>query len=431
MIMSEESTRKKIHELVKEFFDQKEKEFIPGKTPIYTGMAIYDEKEVNAALDSLLNGWFALSAKGKEFEDQLSKYLGNSFSILTNSGSSANLLALDGIRTHLGLNGGEIITPACTFPTTLNPIIQLGFRPAFLDVDKTLNITPEAVRSAINKNTKGIMFAHTLGNPAKVAEIMKIAKENNLFVVEDCSDALGSRYDSKPCGSWGTASTFSFYPAHNLCLGEGGAVSINDPQLYKIIRSLRDWGKDCWCSGAEHNLTGACGKRFQYVIDGIQYDHKYVFSQIGYNLKPLELQAAMGIEQMKRLDEFVRLRKRNFKIYEEEFSKFDEHFETVEINEKADPVLFGFPLIIKNPKIKRNDLTIFLNDNKIATRLLFSGNALRQPAYKNIKYSKYQDLKQSDIIMKDCFWIGLHPGITEEMINYVMSKFKEYLSTVR
>lgn len=423
--MEKEIKKKKIYNLIKEIIEKKEDSFVPGETPILTGAAVYDEKEINSIIDSLLNGWFGLAKKGNEFEIKFSEYIGNKYSILTNSGSSANLLALNSIKNKLELNNGEIITPACTFPTTLNPIIQLGFTPYFLDVDKTLNITPETVSSAINENTKGIMFAHTLGNPAKIDEIKKIASENNLFVIEDCCDAIGSRFDNRLCGSYGDLSTFSFYPAHGITLGEGGLISTKDFQLNRIIRSLRDWGKDCWCQFGEQTPEGKCGKRFNYRLNDVFYDHRYIYSQIGYNLKPLELQAAMGIEQLKKIDEFNKIRKKNFKIYQEELSGFNEYLELPEINEKADPIFFGLPLIINNPGVKRQDVITFLNKKKIMTRLLFSGNILYQPAYKNIKY-KSQKLHYSDKLIRDCFWIGIHPGITEEMIKYVLSKFKEY-----
>lgn len=243
--------RKRIYGLVKELYQKKEEEFIAGKTPILTGLAVYDYMEINAIISSLLDGWFGLGKKGREFEAKFSEYIGNNHSILVNSGSSANLLALESAKNKLKLDSGEIIVPACSFPTTFNPIVKLGFKPALVDVDKTLNISIEGISNAVNKSTKGIMFAHTLGNPAKIDEIMGIASENNLFVIEDCCDALGSTFSNKVCGSFGIASTFSFYPAHGITMGEGGIVSTKDPTLSKIVRSLRDWGKDCWCSTDE------------------------------------------------------------------------------------------------------------------------------------------------------------------------------------
>lgn len=428
--MDAEKIRKDIHNKVKEFFKKRREEFIPNQTPILTGMAVFDDKEVNAIISSVLDGWFGLSKKGEEFEKRFAKYIGTKHCILVNSGSSANLLALNSIKNNLKLEGGEIITPACTFPTTFNPILQLGFKPAVIDVDKTLNITPQGIIPAINKKTKGIMFAHTMGNPAKISEIKQIADENNLFLIEDCCDALGSKYENKFCGSFGTTSTHSFYPAHAITMGEGGAVNTDSPELKRTIISLRDWGRDCWCRSDDKLPHGRCGKRFEHKLGDITYDHRYVYSQIGYNLKPLEFQAAMAVEQLKKIDTFDKIRRRNFKIYSEELAAFDNFIELPEINKRADPVFFGLPIIINNPKVKRKELLKFLNKHKIATRLLFAGNILRQPAYKDIKYSKYQDLTYTDKLMRDCFWVGIHPGISQEMIRFVVSKFKEYFSKV-
>lgn len=426
--MNETDIRKKIHELVKEHVEETRENFVPGKTPILTGLAVYDENEINAMIDTILDGWFGLGKKGLQFENSFSNFLGNKSAILVNSGSSANLLGLNAIKIKQKLNRGEIITPACTFPTTLNPILQLGFRPALIDVDKTLNINPESVKNAITKDTKGIMFAHALGNPAQISEIMEIAEENDLFVLEDCCDAHGSKYDGRLCGTFGTASTFSFYPAHAMTLGEGGAVSTNDTKLYRILRSLRDWGRDCWCTTDNKNPDGACGKRFDYEINGIPYDHKYIYSQIGYNLKPLELQAAMGLVQLGKLDYFSKKRQKNFKIYSEEFVQFEDYVSLPEINKRANPVFFGLPIILNDSKIDRQSLIKFLNKNNICTRLLFSGNIIHQPAYKEIDFARYDDLVYSEKIIKDCFWIGVHPGINEEMIKFIISRFKEYFN---
>ncbi|MBT3985302.1 lipopolysaccharide biosynthesis protein RfbH [archaeon] len=420
--------RKKINSLVKQFYELKDETFVPGQTHILTGLAVYDDLELNAIFNSVLDGWFGFSKKGEEFEREWAKYVGTRSSVLVNSGSSANFLALDGVKKLNNLKGGEIITAACSFPTTVNPIIQLGFKPHFLDVDKSLNVNPEEIISAINENTKGIMIAHTLGNPAKIAEIAKIAEERGLFLIEDCCDAVGSTYEGKNCGTFGIASTCSFYPAHNITLGEGGSIAINNPELCKIIKSLRSWGRDCFCRSDEHKELGACNKRFDYLLGGIYYDHRYVYSQIGYNLKPLELQAAMGLEQIKKIDQFNKARKRNYKIYQQELEKFDNYINLPEINPKADPVFFGLPLIVNNPDVSRQDLMKFLNSNKIATRFLFGGNLLNQPAYKNIDYLKTGELDYTNNLFKNCFWLGIHPGVTEEMIKYVISKFKEYFS---
>ena len=420
-----EHFKKKTYEFIP--VKKKTHEFIPGITPILTGMAVFDDKEINAIVKSVLKGWFGLGKQGREFEEQFSKRIDRKYSAFVNSGSSANLLALNAIKHKLNLKQGEIIIPSCTFPTTLNPIIQLGFTPVFVDVDKTLNLTPEKVNSVINKNTVGILFGHTLGNPAKISEISKIAKENNLFLIEDCCDALGSKYDDKVCGSFGDLSTCSFYPAHIMTTGEGGMVSTNDSDLNRIVKSLRDWGKSCWCTTDEKNLFGACKKRFDFKINDKPYDHRYVYSTIGYNLKPLELQAAMGLEQLLKLDDFIKIRKRNFKLYQKEFLKFKGHLDLPEIYDKADPVFFGLPITIKNQSIKRQELLKFLNRNKIATRLLFGGHIIHQPAYKDLKFSMAGESTNSDNILENSLWIGLHPGISPEMIEYTCSKFKEFI----
>lgn len=418
---------KEINEKISQYINSKNKKFIPGETPILTGMAVYDDKEINAIINSVLKGWFGLGILGHKFEKAFSERIGKKFSTYVNSGSSANFLALHALKNHLKLEGGEIITAASSFPTTVNPIIQLGFKPHFIDIDKSLNITPEGVASAINKKTVGIAFAHTLGNPAKIDEIKILAEKHKLFLIEDCCDALGSRYKDRDCGSFGDISTHSFYPAHIITTGEGGMICTDNPKVNRILVSLRDWGRDCFCSTDETNINGACKKRFEYKIGDVFYDHKYIYSEIGYNLKPMELQAAMGLEQLNKLETFVKARKKNFILYKERFGKMSEHFELPQINPGSDPVFFGLPITIKNPKIDRHDLTIFLNKNKIATRLLFGGNLVHQPAYKDIDYARADDLSNSDNVFKNFFWIGLHPGVTEEMIDFVCVKFSEYL----
>ena len=399
--------------------------FIPGQTFIPTGLAIYDENEISAIVESMASEKLGLSLKGREFEEKFANYCEVDFSILTNSGSSSSLLALAGIKEKYKLNKGEIITTACGFPTTINPIIQLGFDPVFIDVDNTYNANPEIIKKAIGPNTKGLFFAHTLGNPAPIQEIVDLANKNNLFVIEDCCDAYGALYDGKKCGSFGNASTASFYPAHNITLaGEGGAIMTKDCELNKIIKSLRDWGRDCHCDAGQDN---ACEKRFEHSLNGTPYDHKYIFTRIGYNLKPIEAQAAMGLEQLKKIEFFNEKRRENFNKLENIFSKYEDFFEFPEINPKADPVFFGFPLMIKNKKLDRKNLVNFLNENKIGTRYLFGGNLLHQPAYKDKGYKVVGDLQKSNEIFENLFWIGIHPGITDEIINYIDSKFKEYL----
>lgn len=402
------------------------KEFIPGETFIPTGWAVYDENDLNAIIESVASKQLGLGKRGNEFENLFAQYNGCKKSTLVNSGSSANLLALEGLKEKYQLKKGDaIITSACGFPTTINPIIQLGLIPYFVDVDDSYNISPNEIRKSIDDNVKGIVFAHTLGNPANMNEIMKIAKENDLFVMEDCCDAYGAKYDGEKCGSFGDISTASFYPAHHITLGgEGGAISTNDLKLNKTIRSLRDWGKDCHCEPAQDN---ACGNRFNFEINGIPYDHKYIFSRIGYNLKPTEMQAAMGIEQMKKIEDFNGKRVDNYNLLRNEFTKFEEYFSFPAINEGAEPIFFGFPIMIEDNNIDRRDMVKYLNDNKIGTRYLFGGNLLHHPAYKNIEHRVVGELKNTNKIEKDLFWIGCHQGMGKKEIKYIAETFDKYL----
>ncbi len=422
-----EDLLKKVHETIQELVKQDPPVF--QKTSfIDTGAAIYGADEINAIVDTLLQGKLGLAVKGYEFEEEFSKYIGAEKCLLVNSGSSAGLIGLEGIKKHFNLTGDEIITSACGFPTTLNPIIQLGFKPVFIDVDETYNISPKNIEDALSNESRGIVFAHTLGNPAKVDEIMKIAEKNNLFVLEDCCDAYGSKYNGKMCGSFGTVSIFSFYPAHNITLGgEGGAVVTNNSELHKLMKSFRDWGRDCFCNAGQDNK---CGKRFDFKIGDIPYDHKYVYSQMGYNLKPTEMQAAMGLIQLKKIEDFNKARKQNYKDLKEVFLNLKEHFELPKINLNAEPVFFGLPLMIKNPKIKRQDLVKFLNANGVGTRYVFGGNLLYQPAYKDIDCRICGNLTQTDKIFKDALWIGIHPKINKKSIDYIESKFKEYINRI-
>jgi CDP-4-dehydro-6-deoxyglucose reductase, E1 len=419
--------RNEIENLIQQYMNNNDNTFIPGETPILTGQAIYDHNELNAIINTLLDGWFGLGQKGVQFEKEFAAYFGFKSGCLANSGSSANLVALNALKLKRNLAGGEIITIACAFPTTLNPIIQLGFKPAFIDVDHSLNINPEMIEQAIASNTVGISFSHTLGNPAKVAEIKAIAERNKLFIIEDCCDALGSKYQGQLCGTFGNCATFSFYPAHGMTLGEGGIIITDDPELNKVAKSLRDWGRDCYCSTDEKNLDGKCGKRFDYELDGIPYDHKYIYSNIGYNLKPLEMQAAMGLEQLKKLNQFNLQRQHNYRLYVEAFKPFAGRLDLPVINAEAKPVFFGLPLIINDPAINRQALIKYLNDKKIATRLLFGGNLLKHPAYKNIAYAQYSTLDYTDKLMRDCFWIGIHPGVNQEVINYVADTIDNFI----
>ncbi len=431
-----EKIRKDIHKHLENFYKNKEKQpFVPGKTRVQYAGAIFDEKEVISMMDTILDGWFGLGNKAREFESAFSEYLGVSKTVLTNSGSSANLLAItaltsDELDGHLK-KGDEVITPAVTFPTTLNPIIQNNLKPVFLDVQLgSYNITPDDLSDAISDRTKLIFLPHAFGVPNEMDKIMRFANEHNIYVVEDNCDALGSTYNGKKTGSFGILSTCSFYPAHHMTMGEGGAVSIKSGNmpLYRIVKSLRDWGRACYCEHDKMSPDGACGKRFEFEVDGTPYDHRYMYSHIGYNLKPLELQAAMGVEQLKKLPFFVKRRKENFKILYNDFKRYEDYFILPHAPVKADPSWFCFPLTLRdNTPFKRKDIISFLEKNKIQTRLFFAGNIIKQLAYKNIERRVVGKLDNSDKIMKDSFFIGVYPGIDSERMGYIIDKIEEFM----
>ena len=423
---------------VKQFYLSKhlreKSDFIPGETYINYGGRTYDEKEIVNLVDSSLDFWLTMGKYADQFERNLSKFLGMKYCILTNSGSSANLLALSSLTSKkLGeervLPGDEVITTACGFPTTLNPILQNNLIPVFLDVELgTYNIKVEDIEDAITDKTKVIMIPHTLGNPADIDAIMRIVKRENLWLIEDNCDALGSKYNGKYTGTFGDLSTCSFFPPHHLTMGEGGAVLTDNPLLKKIVLSFRDWGRDCWCSPGKDDT---CKHRFtqQFGELPIGYDHKYVYSHIGYNLKLTDMQAAIGVEQLKKLPEFGALRKRNYNLIYEGLRKYSGFLLLPKIESLSEPSWFGFPILIKDTaKFTRNDLVTYLEDHKIATRTLFGGNLIRQPAYLDAKYRIIGDLKNTDMVMNNLFWIGVYPGITEEMIIYIHKVFSEFFS---
>jgi len=423
---------------VKQFYLSKhlreKSDFIPGETYINYGGRTYDEKEIVNLVDSSLDFWLTMGKYADQFERNLSKFLGMKYCILTNSGSSANLLALSSLTSKkLGeervLPGDEVITTACGFPTTLNPILQNNLIPVFLDVELgTYNIKVEDIEDAITDKTKVIMIPHTLGNPADIDAIMRIVKRENLWLIEDNCDALGSKYNGKYTGTFGDLSTCSFFPPHHLTMGEGGAVLTDNPLLKKIVLSFRDWGRDCWCSPGKDDT---CKHRFtqQFGELPIGYDHKYVYSHIGYNLKLTDMQAAIGVEQLKKLPEFGALRKRNYNLIYEGLRKYSGFLLLPTTESLSEPSWFGFPILIKDTaKFTRNDLVTYLEDHKIATRTLFGGNLIRQPAYLDAKYRIIGDLKNTDMVMNNLFWIGVYPGITEEMIIYIHKVFSEFFS---
>lgn len=434
--VAKETINKKIHKLIEDYMvlSELENQFTPGKSLIRYAGAVYNKKELNAMVDIMLTGWFGLGTEGELLEKELAAYLGAKAAFLTNSGSSADLLAVASLMSYQFSQhlepGDEVITPACTFPAVVAALVHHRLKPVFVDVDiETLNPRAEDIEKAITKKTKMIFLVHTLGNPNDMTPIMRIAKEHNLLVLEDNCDAFGSTYDGKKTGSFGIMSAESFYPAHHMTTaGEGGAVFINDLRLKRIVQSLREWGRACWCGASGGGTNGVCGVRFKYKIDDIPYDHKYIFSHIGYNLKPIELQAAMGRVQLKKVERFIEARKRNFAKYYAFFQKYSDFFILLKALPCADPSWFAFPLTIKaGAPFDRLQITKYLEDNMIQTRPIFAGNILRQPGFKDIDYKVSGELTNSNMTFTNTFFIGVYPGLTNTMISYTMEIFQQFL----
>lgn len=432
-----EDLRREIINLTREYAKQKSvSKFVPGESVIPFAGRVFDEEEYVYLVESALDGWLTTGRFAEQFEYEFAKFFGVKSVILVNSGSSANLLAFSALTSKLlgerrVKPGDEVITVAAGFPTTVNPIIQNSAIPVFLDVDiPTYNIKAEDIEKAVTEKTKAIMIAHTLGNPFNLDEVMRVAKKYNLWVVEDVCDAVGSRYDGKLVGTFGDLATVSFYPAHHITMGEGGAVLTNNLLLERIIKSFRDWGRDCYC---EPGFSNTCGMRFkqQHGTLPFGYDHKYVYSHIGYNLKLTDMQAAVGVAQLKKLPSFIEKRKYNFRKLKEGLKKFEEYLILPEATPKSDPSWFGFPITVReNDKFSRWDIVTYLENHKIMTRMLFGGNLTRQPAYQDVKYKVYGELKNTDIIMNQTFFIGVYPGITDEMIDYVIKVFENFFEEV-
>ncbi|RTQ94288.1 lipopolysaccharide biosynthesis protein RfbH [Lysinibacillus telephonicus] len=423
----EQVKRQRIFDKVNEFFTlfHKREIFKPGETSLSYAGKVYDENEMTTLVDASLDFWLTSGRYFKKFEKELAKYLNVKYALLTNSGSSANLLALSALTSpKLGnrrlQRGDEVITVAAGFPTTVAPIIQNGLIPVFLDVELgTYNLDIAQLEDAVSNKTKAIMIAHTMGNPFNLDEIMRVANKYNLWVIEDNCDALGAKYNDKYTGTHGHIGTSSFYPAHHITMGEGGAVYTNDPNLKMIIESFRDWGRDCWCPSGCDNT---CKKRFGWQLGELPegYDHKYTYSHLGYNLKVTDMQAAIGVEQLKKLPEFIKLRNRNYELLLEKLKPIEKFAILPKATPNSSPSWFGFIITIKdNVNIERKKIIQYLEENKIQTRMLFAGNLTKQPAFQNIEYRIVGDLKNTDKIMNDTFLVGVYPGLTEDMINYM------------
>lgn len=434
MLNDAKDARTEIFNKVKEIFRQSRSEpFIPGETYIQYAGRIYDECEIISLIDASLDFWLTHGRYTEQFEKDLAAFLGVKHCLLTNSGSSANLLAISALTSPiLGEKrltvGDEVITTACGFPTTLNPILQNNLVPVFIDVEpRTYNIQVDRIKEALSDKTKAIFIPHTLGNPADLGKIIEIVSQFDLWFIEDNCDALGSRYQGKYTGTFGHISTCSFYPAHHITMGEGGAVLTSDPLLLKIIRSFRDWGRDCWCGPGSDN---SCKKRFGWQLGNLPYgfDHKYIYSHIGYNLKATEMQAAIGVEQLKKVTGFIQKRKENFATLSNGLKKYENFLVLPQPTKQSDPSWFGFPIMIRDDApFTRRDIVSFLEEQKIATRMLFGGNLLKQPAYSDISYRLAGSLENTDCVMNKLFWIGVYPGIGEEQNIYILKTFRKFL----
>jgi CDP-6-deoxy-D-xylo-4-hexulose-3-dehydrase len=422
--------------LVDKFSKNINKLIIPGEDYIPVSGKVILEDDVLWGIESMMDAWLTAGRFSIKLERELARYFGSRFSFLVNSGSSANLLAFYALTSPKLLDraikpGDEIITVAAGFPTTINPMIQFGCVPVFVDVDiPNYNIKIEDIENAITSKTKAIMLAHALGNPFNLNVVMTIAKKYNLWVIEDDCDSLGATYEGKKTGTFGDLATLSFYPAHHITMGEGGAVLVNNASLKKITESFRDWGRDCWCPPGKDNT---CGERYCQKLGDLPegYDHKYTYSHIGFNLKVTDMQAAVGLSQLTKADHFVARRKENHAILSEMFKEFEEHFILPQATENSEPSWFGFMLTIREEStINRNELVEFLESKKIGTRLFFGGNLLRQPAYSKISYRQIGNLTNSDIIMNKSFWLGVWPGLNQSHYNYIIDSFRIFIKNL-
>ncbi len=426
--------REKILGLTKKFYEAAHKPapYMKGDPIRYAGR-VFDEKEVCALVDSSLDFWLTAGRYHLRFEEELAKYAGVKYARMVNSGSSANLVALAALTSPLlGRRrlkaGDEVITTAASFPTTVNPIVQNALVPVFTDTEPgTYNMDAGELEKALSDKTKAVMVAHTLGNPFDLDAVTEFCHEHELFLVEDCCDALGAEWDGRKVGTFGDVATLSFYPAHHITTGEGGAVLTSSALIKRAAESMRDWGRDCWCAPGEHNT---CGKRFGWQLGELPfgYDHKYIYSHVGYNLKATDMQAAVGCEQLKKADAFVEARRKNHAGLLRRLSKYAAYFIMPKSLPKADPSPFGFVLTVRaDAPFKKNDIVQHLEAAGIATRMVFAGNIIRQPAYKGVKYRVVGELAGADMIMNNSFWVGVYPGLTQEQLDYMADKFDEFV----
>jgi len=431
--------RQEILEKVAEFYTlaHAEQPFTPGETKIHYAGRVYGARELVNMVDATLDFWLTLGRFANEFVTRLAEVLGVEHALLVNSGSSANLVAIETLLSReMGSRrlcpGDEVIVPAASFPTTIAPLIRGGLVPVFVDCDLgTYNPNLDAVKAAVTDRTRAIVFAHTLGNPVNMTRLMEVARRHDLFVVEDMCDALGSRWDGQLVGTFGDLATLSFYPAHHITLGEGGAVVTNSAQLTKIARSIRDWGRACWCAAEDTGPNGACGRRFDYKVPGLPgtYDHKYLYSNVGYNLKPTDIQAALGVAQLEKLPDFIAARKRNFQRLYDGLKPYEEHLILPTWDPRADVSWFAFPMTVREEApFRRRELLQWLEGALIETRLLFAGNIIRQPAYRNIAHRTVGGLTNSDLVMRGAFFVGVYPGLDDARIDYMLETFAAFFA---
>ena len=427
--------KNQIHSLIEDYYKEvfKEKKFVGGESAVPVSGKVFDHKELQYITDSALDAWFTTGRFNTEFEKKLAKFINVKSLLTVNSGSSANLVAFSAL-TAVELEeraikaGDEVITVAASFPTTINPMLQYGIVPVFLDITlPTYQIDVNHLEAALSPKTKAVMVAHTLGNVFDLGAVKSFCERHKLWLIEDCCDALGATYHGKHVGTFGDIGTLSFYPAHHITMGEGGAVFTGNAKLKKIMESFRDWGRDCWC---EPGKDDTCGKRFTQQLGDLPfgYDHKYTYSRHGFNLKITDMQAALGLAQLEKLTDFIHTRRKNFDLLTKELSRHTDKLILPQATEHSNPSWFGYLVTVKpEAGITRDELIAVLNKKKIATRLLFAGDIRKQPYFKHYHYRVVGDLKNTDVILKDTFWIGVTPMVTEEMIHYMGSVFDEVL----
>jgi CDP-6-deoxy-D-xylo-4-hexulose-3-dehydrase len=426
--------REQILELTAEYHREAfpARDYQPGKSPVPVSGKVIDGADLRSVVDSALDCWFTTGRFAKAFEKKLARFVGVRSCSLVNSGSSANLVALSALTSpKLGDRrlkpGDEVITVAAGFPTTVNPIIQNNLVPVFLDVTlPTLEVDVSQLESALGPRTRAIMIAHTLGNTFDLDAVMAFARKHKLWVVEDCCDALGSTYRGRKVGTFGDLATLSFYPAHHITMGEGGAVLTETPLLQTLVESFRDWGRDCWC---EPGVDNTCGKRFDWELGTLPcgYDHKYTYSHVGYNLKATDMQAALGLSQLDHLEHFIQSRRDNFRYLREALEPLEDVLMLPVATEGADPSWFGFPLGVRaDAPFTRDQLVRALEAEKIGTRLMFAGNLLRQPAYQEIEFRQIGDLPNTDYVMRNVLWLGVFPGLTRPMLDHVAGTISRF-----